>query len=476
MWFFITLAAFLSHDFWVFIAVATIVSLVAAHGEKNKVALFCFVLFAMSAIKAEVSGMGIINQFFTIHYPRLLSISILFPAFIYLINQKQTVRFGRSAPDKFIVGYLILQFALMLSVNSLTNTLRVAAFYNFIDVFLPYYVASRATRNLTAFRDTLVSFTIAAMVLSAIGAFEFFRGWLLYNPLEKVLNTPWSMGNYLSRDGILRAMGSTGHPIAMGFVVTVAIGFFLYIKPFIPNAHLRTVGMGLLLIGLVAPLSRGPWLGAVATIGIFAATGLSGKQSLLKIALAATAIFLVLLATPAGEKMISYLPFVGSVETSTLDYRERLLEVSIQVILQNPFFGAFNHLYSPAMQELKQGQGIVDLVNTYIAIGLSSGLIGLSLFCGVFISTAAGVLKRVISIRNEENELRILGRSLVATIAGVMIIIFTVSSITIIPYVYWLVLGLGVGYMHVFDSMQSQISSKTSTQFDIKQNTRRSQI
>jgi hypothetical protein len=43
----------------------------------------------------------------------------------------------------------------------------------------------------------------------------------------------------------------------------------------------------------------------------------------------------------------------------------------------------------------------------------------------------------------------VLGRALLAALAGVAVTIFTVSSITTIPVVYWSVAGIAVGWLRL---------------------------
>jgi O-antigen ligase len=445
LWFGITLVAFFAHNFWIFIIIVAALLLLTVGREPNKLALYFFLLFAVPPFGAEITGLGVIRQFFEIHYLRLLSLTVLLPAFLFLRRQPDSERFGRSLPDKLLAGYLILICLLTLTVNSFTATLRSGVFYAFIDVFLPYYVASRSLKNLQGFRDALMGFVVAALVLSAIAAFEYPQFWLLYGNLDDALGAPWAYG-YVPREGGLRATASAGHPITLGYVIAVALGFFLYLKKSVPNPLSWGLGLTLLLVGLIAPVSRGPWVGAAAILLVFVATGPSAATGFAKLGVLGIVVGLVLLATPLGEKIIKYLPFVGTVDESTIDFRQRLLEISIQVILQNPVFGGYDYIYAPVFQELKQGNGFLDIVNSYVGVALGSGLVGLSLFSGFFVAVAVGIFKGMRNLADRNDELYVLGQVLFSTLLGILVIIGTTSSIGVVPVIYWSVAGLGVAY------------------------------
>ncbi|MGE8385220.1 MAG: O-antigen ligase domain-containing protein, partial [Pseudomonas putida] len=55
----------------------------------------------------------------------------------------------------------------------------------------------------------------------------------------------------------------------------------------------------------------------------------------------------------------------------------------------------------------------------------------------------------------KDDERRQLGRVLLATLIGILVIIFTVSSITFIPVVYWSIAGLGVAYIQMVRRLNS---------------------
>ena len=447
LWFAITLTAFLAHNFWVYIIVTATLLLLAIRREPNKLAMFFFLLFAVPPIPEEITGLGLIRYFFGVDYIRLLILAVLFPAFLSLQKQPEIERFGRSIPDKLIAGYIILNFLLMLSASTFTNSLRHGGFYAFIGIFLPYYVASRSLTNLSAFRDALMAFVVAALLLSAIATFEFGKHWMLYSALENALGVRWDVGSYLARgESLLRAQGPAGHPIALGYVIAVGLGFFLYIRKTFSNSVLRDLSLLLLIVGLIAPVSRGPWIGAAAILLVFLLTAKVSGQRFATLALLGAIICSALLLSPAGEKIIDLLPFIGTVDEYNVTYRQRLLEISIQVILQNPFFGAFDYIYSPAMQELKQGQGIIDIVNSYVGVALASGLVGLGLFLGFFIAVAIGIFRGMRTLTDKNSELYLLGQALLSTLVGILVIICAASSVLAIPAIYWAVAGLGVAY------------------------------
>jgi len=451
IWFGVTLVAFLSHNFWIYIGITATLLYAQAGKEKTPLALYFFILFAIPMFDAEIPGLGIVRYLFSINYVRLLALVILLPVFLRLRQDPTSVRFGSLWTDKLVFGFLAVNFVLQIITDSFTNSLRLTLFCSFIDVFLPYYVASRSLTKIEHFRDALAAFVLAAMVMAPVAIFEFVRHWLLYSTLSGVLGHPWDYGHYLERNDVLRAMATTGQPIALGYVMAIACGLYLFLRPSVPKRQLWWFGMALLAAGLIAPVSRGPWTGAAAMLVVFLLTGPAPFANLRRLFIVALVLSPVVYVSGLGDKLIDYLPFVGSVEAENVTYRQLLIEAAIGVILANPFFGAYDYIYSPAIQELKQGQGIIDIVNTYVAIGLSSGFVGLSLFVGALAEPAVGIYRTLKKSAANHDEAVLLGRVLLAVLLATMVVILTVSSITVIPVIYWCLVGMAVAY----NNMQS---------------------
>ncbi|MHC8411819.1 O-antigen ligase family protein [Pseudomonas sp. Hz4] len=444
LWFVLTLLAFVSHSFWVYAGIAAIVLTFARKSERNPVALFFLLLFLIPPSPVEIPGFGLINYFFALNHVRLLALCVLLPAFFALRRRADTVPFGRTWPDKLLAANIVLTSLLYLRDTTVTDTLR-QTLYLFIEVFLPYYVASRALKSLSDFKDALFGFVLAAMVLSLIGLFEYSKHWQLYSAVVNAMGMQWDPG-YLSRGGSLRASATTGQAIALGFVISVAIGFYLYLQENVRSKLQRSFGALLLAGGLYVPLSRGPWVGAAAMIVVFIGTGRKAVKRLMLLAAAGVLALPLLAVVPGGQKVLDLLPFIGTVEVENITYRQRLIDNAVIVIQRNPWLGSFDYRSTPEMQSLTQGQGIIDIVNTYIGVALSFGLIGLTLFVVFFVSVLQGIRKGMRSFPNKDDEARRLGRALLATLAGILVTIVTVSSISVIPVVYWSVAGLGVAY------------------------------
>jgi O-antigen ligase len=449
LWFILTILSFVSGDFWIFVIVAGIVLLVAQQAEQNKTALFLALLYAVPAVTAVIPGFGLLQQLFAMTPPRLLSLTILLPAFLALLVRPDTLRFGRLWPDRFLLGYLIVSFGVALYATTFTNVLRHAVFYAFLDIFLPYYVASRGIRDLKMLRDTLMTFVVVAVLLSVMAVFEYVRGWLLYSYMVGTLgDVIWGFG-YVMRAGTVRAQVSAGHAIALGLVVALGLCAALYVRTLIVRPMIRRGIMVLLVAGLVASLSRGPWVGAAAGLLVFIASGTGASRQIAKAGAIAVAGVLLLQLTPFGETLLDLLPFVGSQEAASVDYRQNLMSAAFEVIWTNPWFGGVDIYSAKNVGDLMStGPGnagvFVDLVNTYIATLLASGFVGLFWFGGFFAVVIHSVWRAARQAQDEEQ--RLVGRALLAILACVVVTISTTSSITVIGTTYWCLTGLSIAY------------------------------
>lgn len=445
-WVLSTLVLFLSHSVWVCVVLFAAILIAYRGREAHVMGLYFVLIFVSPPAPAEIPGFGIVDHLWVLNHYRLLAIILLLPAAISLFQRSTTIRLGRSPVDWMVLGYVALMSLLSFREGNVTSGLR-SVLSLWVDIFLPYYVASRSIRSEEGMRHAMTGYVIAAMLVAMVAIFEMLRTWKLYGAVLAALGlNEFRFGGYLTRSGLLRPSASVGNSIVLGYVLVVALGFFFYLKEFLAKPMHRWLAFGLLAAGIVSSLSRGPWVGAVMLVVVFILIGRNSFKRLSWLALGGTAFLLLMSQLPMGQLLIDMLPIIGTAEQENVEYRSDLLTSAFPVIARHLFFGSYDFLAAPELQVMMQGDGIIDVVNSYVAVALYAGLVGLVFFLGAFLQ-AIRELRRAIRIaRQRDRRITVLGQALMATVVATMFIIYTVSSIIAIPVVYWPLLGLCVAY------------------------------
>jgi hypothetical protein len=447
LWLVATVVLFLSHSILLCFLMLGAMLLTYRRREAQVMGLYFALLFVAPPAPAEIPGLGIIDHFWVLTHYRLLAVTLLLPAALSLFQRSTTARLGSSPVDWMVLGYVSLMSLLAFRQGNVTDGLR-SVFSLWVDIFLPYYVASRSIRSEDGLKQAMTGYLIAAMILSIVAVFEVLRSWKLYSAVLGALGVnEWMFGGYLTRSGLLRPGASVGNSIVLGYVLVVALGFFLYLREFISKPLHRFFGTALLTAGIVASLSRGPWVGAAFLMIMYLMIGPKPFKRLGSLVLGVVAFFLMLSFLPGGDLLIDMLPIFGSVEQGNVEYRANLLTSALPVIGRNFLFGSYDYLDAPELQIMMQGERIIDVVNSYVGVALYSGLIGLAFFLGAFFCALHQLRKSERAARKFNHRTALLGRALFATVSAIMLIIYTVSSISAIPVVYWAVLGLSVAYV-----------------------------
>ena len=444
---------FLSNDFWLFLGLAFFYILYLKKKINAPSLLFFVLLFAAPIHMSKT--IGGIN--FEINYVRLIALIVLIPAYLKIIINPKALKFGKHKADLFFIAYLLIYFLCDIRGTTFTDGLR-HLLYIFVDSFLPYYILSRTVKSIEEINVALLALFTAILVCGNIGIFEHLNQWLVYEMLNDIFGTLGSSG-YLGRGDDLRAVSSTGFPIVLGYIMTLALGLFMYLKEPKVNLSRTTIILVLAMVvgGLYAPVSRGPWVGAVILYIVFILYNKNTVKNLLKVKLSAACILVALAGTQLGDKLFNLIPFVGETEKHNVEYREKLFEVSMTIIERNPVLGNYYFLDEPEMVKLYQGDVSnavlkVDIVNSYIAIALAQGLVGLILFLGIFGSVLLSLVSSIRKAKKISSNYHLLGITLFAIIFSIMVMITTVSSIVIIPVINFAILGLAVAYTNIINN------------------------
>ncbi len=427
--------------FWFFLFVIFFYLYFIVPGVRNqRLAYFFMLLLAVPNFWLDIPGFGVVRFLMTMSYPRFLILTLLLTL---LMNKQEyeTKPYRYIASDTILTFFLITKVLLGFREDTLTNGIREAIML-YIDIFLPYFVVSRFVQSTEQFRQLLAIFLFVMICLSIIAVMELAKNWHLYNPFIANLgtNNPYSL--YLLRSGMLRASTVFYSPIALGYAITLAYAAFLYLRPMIDRPVMKKGIAGILLAGLGASLSRGPWLGFAILLVTYTLIQRGALQKLMKGVVSLLLIVPLLSLTPYWDKFISLIPFIGTVDAENITYRQRLIDNAWLVFQKYPLFGSPNYRLEPEMQSMIQGQGIIDVVNSYIGIVLENGAIGLITFVFFFAWLLLQSYRLTRIFESINTTYYRLGLSLVSAMTCTLFTISTVSSIDYIPYLYWILSGL----------------------------------
>jgi O-antigen ligase len=130
----------------------------------------------------------------------------------------------------------------------------------------------------------------------------------------------------------------------------------------------------------------------------------------------------------------------------TWGYRQQLIDAAIPMILDRPVDG-YNGIsaveQTGRMEHLRQGEGIIDIVNTYIYVALFSGLVGLALFVAMLVSALLALVRRTASdIAAGKGMDASLSLPLSAILVSACLLIVTTSMIGYFQDYFFLILAL----------------------------------
>lgn len=440
VWVILTAAAFLSPNIWIFAAVALPLVYWAGLQDPHPTALYLIVFITAPFARVPIP-LPLVNLLFDLTPFRIFSIALLVPAAIRMIRSVQANRPGLAKVDLALIAFGLLQLVMYVPYESLTNTARRAVLF-VIDTYVLYYVFSRGASNRAALRDTLASFWLACVVLVPIVLFEAARSWLLYTNIPGRWGDPNTL-SWLFRDGVLRAQGPAGHSLTMGISLATAFGFWLYLGGHQSKRVLWIVGLAIW-AGLFATFSRAPWVVAAVILLTYVLLSPTGRRNIVGVIIGVAAAVAGLSTTSFGARIIATLPFVGTKDQGNVDYRQQVAEVSWRLIKQNPWFGdIFAARY---MEELRQGQGIIDIVNTYASMAVFYGLVGATLFAACFAYPALRSAMTMWAARKGSQDDADLGAMLTVSMLGTMLMMATASFIGTFEQIAWVLAGLCSAY------------------------------
>jgi O-antigen ligase len=446
----VTVITFLAHSFWVALFACMLVIGLSARRESNPAALYCALLFAVPQYDVPIPGFGIINQLFEINHPRAMALALLLPVALRLLSSPRTPNPRLRVPDTLLLVYFLYVLVVNATADSITGLMRLSVYF-LLDHALLYFVVTRTVTSRQRLFDLLASLTMGLAVIGIVAVFETNRSWLVYESLRAPLGVPEAeLTSYLIREtdygGYLRSYTTAGHAIALGFVCMVVTTFQLALaRQYLP----RWLGVVVILMpvaGLIASISRGPWLACAIAVALGLSVGTGARRRVAWMAALVPLAAVVLLLHPQGQKFIDLLPFVGAVEPGSVTYRTLLIDRALVVFWQNPILGSLQYIQNPVLEELRQGQGIIDIVNTYLGVALAYGIVGLVLFVAPAVYAVGASWHVSRRLARVDPAAEVAGRALCAAMIAALLAIGAASFYFHIPLLYWLLISLCAAY------------------------------
>jgi hypothetical protein len=255
--------------------------------------------------------------------------------------------------------------------------------------------------------------------MAVIALFETAKGWLLYESIPQMWGLADSFTSFFVRGSSLRAMASTPHSLSLGFDLAISFGIWLSLQQYVAARLVRNSVNILLCVGLIVTYSRGPWACAILIFVSFVGLRPGSRSALFKSAVSLVAVLGAISLSPFGQKIADLIPFLGGkVGDASIDYRKRLFDRGLEIFRDHPLFG--DQYALARMQDLRQGQGIIDLVNAYVSQGLAMGALGLSLFFLIVLPALFKVLRASKSVSEINRRFGSVGLSLASGIIGTL--------------------------------------------------------
>ncbi len=463
VWLALTIVGFCSPNFWVFAALAAPLIIWAGSKDANPVGLYCLLLLVIPSVPRPIPTIGI-NELFDLDIYRLLAFFLLLPAARGVLRRGEAGRGNYfNAIDVCLLAYGLLQLFIYIRPDSpgttivledsLTAALR-RGFLFFLDVYLLYFVVSRVCTSSRKIADALMSIFLCCALQAPMAVYEHLHHWLLYADFRMRWANAVPYDIYLFRDGMLRAQVSAGHALTLGYLLAMGLGAWLYVQARLASRIIRIAGTGLLVAGLVATYSRGPWLTAIVVYFTYLALGPRPLVRISKALGVACLLLTALFITPYASQFTHVLPFMGgTVDTGSITYRQQLAQRALELILEHPIFGD-PFVYSN-MADMRQGQGIIDLVNAYAEVALYYGLVGLVLFLAPFVIGLSRVYLAGRNVVLEDTDLSRMAIAICACMIGTLVMLATASIGLGTSKMYYILLGLAAGFLTSWNSIKA---------------------
>lgn len=406
IWFLVTTSIYFGMHLMVVGFVLFVLSISINKDIDKSIQVFILLYLISPLYEYNISFVPGVNSIFRLTYLLFISVFFLLPILVKLKNKKGFVKFGKTKIDKlFIVLSILYLYDFYRGYSSIPGLARESVIYYF-EFLLPYFVLSRYLSNLSKFDVFLLPILYAGLYIALICMFEFVLSWRLYGFTDQLLKSSDVFTSFKFRGGYLRSTATFTQAIITGYFLVTVLAVLMYYNNVRKINKIVFLMLAFLILGaLYTTSSRGPWVASVLLMFLYYVVFSENKFKGVVVGSAMLILGLILLMiTGQFERFYGLLPFIG--DPSADDYRSRLFDAAMIVFKDNILLGAhrFQFTLHPVMQEMRQGEGIIDIVNTYLNLLLTYGVVGLFSYLLIFLIGLRSLIKlrRSTASKNEK--------------------------------------------------------------------------
>jgi hypothetical protein len=328
-----------------------------------------------------------IGHLFPIGTPEILSFALL----IAFLAHRRVGTFRVSLLDgAMILLWLCMAIiAVHAAVTEVTVTHVLRSFVTgALLTVLPYFLVSRSLARDEHLKLVVRALALSGLLLCIVALFEMLKRWALYDSVYLHLGIDSPPSGYRLRGGLLRARGPFVESTSFGAFLAMAGLAVAYSRGLFRSRLHHAAAILLVVGGLFATSSRGAWLAFVA--GLLIVQLYRGKVGRV------VAIVGLCVVAYGGARLVGSMDVrlgevlgVSGDTLGTVDYRKDLLYNGLRQIVKRPLVGFDRLSLEVVLGNMVQGEGIIDFVNTYLAVALSAGLVGLAFFLSNFVALGA---------------------------------------------------------------------------------------
>ncbi|NOW46455.1 hypothetical protein FHW96_002615 [Novosphingobium sp. SG751A] len=293
-------------------------------------------------------------------------------------------------------------FALMMLVqafmdcrgNNVTYSIR-ACNQIILNLALPYVVVSRAFVRSRSPNDLMLAVVMGGGILALIASFEAPRHWLLYDTMPQTTGADPEIGSgYVKqRGGLLRSRATFPESTGLSMLLGMDVVLLVALRRHLGSSIAFGAALAVLTTGMFFTLARICYI--VVVVGLIA--GLVQKRKWLALLGMAAAIPLcagALLMLSHAFPILGASMGTGDDAAGSVDYRSELLTSGLKLMDDHWLIGqSMENIYAH-LEHLRQGEGIIDLVNQPLTILMRSGIIGAALYYAILVAVLTALFLR----------------------------------------------------------------------------------